>query len=72
MKIRAQMIDNDTLLKGIVEADETYIGGKPRYRKKKGEIVKSKRGRGTSKAPVSGRIGSARRESYCQTHGECR
>ena len=36
------------LLRGIVEADETYVGGKPR----KGNGQPSKRGRGTSKTPV--------------------
>lgn len=36
------------MLKGIVEVDETYIGGKPR--KGSGEV--NKRGRGTKKAPV--------------------
>lgn len=35
-------------LKGIVEVDETYVGGKPR----KGDGLYHKRGRGTSKAPV--------------------
>ncbi len=35
-------------LKGIVEVDETYIGGKP----KKNKEEKSKRGRGTKKTPV--------------------
>ena len=35
-------------LKGIVEVDETYIGGKPR----KGDGIERKRGRGTLKAPV--------------------
>lgn len=35
-------------LKGMVEVDETYIGGKPR----KGSKEKSKRGRGTKKSPV--------------------
>ncbi|MFC2169912.1 IS1595 family transposase, partial [Acidobacteriota bacterium] len=35
-------------LKGVVEVDETYIGGKPR----KGSEKKSKRGRGTEKFPV--------------------
>ncbi len=35
-------------LKGIVEVDETYIGGKPR----KGEDKENKRGRGTKKTPV--------------------
>ncbi|MXZ44211.1 MAG: IS1595 family transposase [Gammaproteobacteria bacterium] len=38
------------LLSGIVEMDETYVGGKPR---KKGE---SKRGRGTKKMPVIGAV----------------
>jgi transposase-like protein len=38
-----------SLLKGIVEVDETYIGGKPR----KGENREpNKRGRGTKKSPV--------------------
>ncbi|MBU4293911.1 MAG: hypothetical protein KJ770_07665 [Actinobacteria bacterium] len=30
MRIRRAMIDNSTFLMGIVEMDETYIGGKPR------------------------------------------
>jgi transposase-like protein len=38
-----------SLLKGIVEVDETYIGGKP---KKGGNGEPNKRGRGTKKAPV--------------------
>ena len=38
----------DKLLKGVVEVDETYVGGKPR----KGDGKEHKRGRGTSKAPV--------------------
>lgn len=33
-------------LSGTIEADETYVGGKPRYR------GKSKRGRVTKKSPV--------------------
>ena len=36
------------MLKGIVEVDETYVGGKPR----KGSGEKNKRGRGTDKTPV--------------------
>ena len=44
---QAMLTDQVGLLKGIVEMDETYIGGKPRY---KG----GKRGRGTKKAPVIG------------------
>ncbi|MDD5589086.1 MAG: IS1595 family transposase [Candidatus Nanoarchaeia archaeon] len=37
-----------SMLKGIVEVDETYVGGKPR----KGNDIINKRGRGTRKAPV--------------------
>lgn len=40
------------LLQGIVEVDETYVGGKPRKESKGESKPKSKRGRGTSKAPV--------------------
>jgi len=36
------------MLKGIVEVDETYVGGKPR----KGTGEKNKKGRGTKKTPV--------------------
>ncbi|MGQ0742640.1 MAG: IS1595 family transposase [Alphaproteobacteria bacterium] len=45
----------DVLLHGIVEADETYIGGKPRKGNKRGDDNKpNKRGRGTKKAAVLG------------------
>jgi transposase-like protein len=51
-RIRSAMKKGDllaSLLKGVVELDETYIGGKPR----KGENGEPhKRGRGTDKAPV--------------------
>jgi transposase-like protein len=48
-RIRSAMRENPlaSLLKGVVEVDETYIGGKPR-----GDGEKHKRGRGTKKAPV--------------------
>ncbi|MGP8153582.1 MAG: IS1595 family transposase [Smithella sp.] len=39
-----------SLLKGVVEVDETYIGGKPRKGSNNG--IHLKRGRGTKKAPV--------------------
>lgn len=42
------------LLTGIVEMDETYIGGKPR--KGRGGSGTSKRGRGTDKTPAIGAI----------------
>src|SRR5208282_1530275 len=62
MQIRKAMAEREQreLLSGVVEMDETYIGGKPR----KGNIGssgqgggdKSKRGRGTKKTPVVGMI----------------
>ena len=52
MRIRVAMIDQGELLKGVVEMDETYVGGKPR----KGTREKLKRGRGTKKVPVVGMV----------------
>jgi transposase-like protein len=42
------------LLSGVVEVDETYVGGKPRPQNKPaaGEAPKAKLGRGTDKQPV--------------------
>lgn len=51
MRIRRAMLDDGELLKGIVEMDETYIGGKPRKGGRPG-----KRGRGTKKTPVVGMV----------------
>ena len=42
------------LLHGIVEADETYVGGKPRKGNKREDDKPNKRGRGTKKVPVVG------------------
>ena len=52
MKIRDAMAhaEERRLLSGIVEMDETYIGGKPR----RGDGKPHKRGRGTLKTPVVG------------------
>ena len=58
-KIREEMSRKDKdLLSGIIEADETYIGGKPRRRKDKdGNLPPlGKRGRGTKKTAVIGAI----------------
>lgn len=47
-------------LKGTVEVDETYVGGKPRKENKGsngGEKPKSKRGRGTDRTPVMPLVG---------------
>jgi len=55
MRIRKAMLDDGKLLRGLVEMDETFIGGKPRKGgDKKGKPLK--RGRGTSKIPVIGMV----------------
>lgn len=48
--------DQSALLHGIVEADETYVGGKPRKGNKRSSEGKAKTGRGTSKAAIMGAI----------------
>ncbi len=53
MRIRKAMVEQRELMQGIAEADETYIGGKPRKGSGGGE---NKRGRGTKKQPVVGII----------------
>ncbi len=60
MKIREAMFDKDLrgLLTGVVEVDETYIGGKPG---KRGRVP---RPRGTKKAPV---VGMAQRGGVLRT-----
>lgn len=60
-KIRAAMQDDGVLLSGIIEMDETYVGGKPRKKGRKDDNDPkggdtSKRGRGTDKIPVVGAI----------------
>lgn len=59
-RIRAAMMTEEReLLQGIVEADETYIGGKPRKANRKDDRPKggsNPRGRGTKKVPVIGAI----------------
>ena len=55
MRIREAMVDKDAFLFGIVEADETYIGGKPRKNDKDSDDP-PKRGRGTKKLPVIGAL----------------
>lgn len=48
--------DQERLLHGIVEADETYVGGKPRKGNKRDDDTPNKRGRGTKKVPVVGAV----------------
>ena len=56
MKIRNGMVSDSALLTGIVEADETYIGGKPRKGANARPKGKNPTGRGTKKLPVVGAI----------------
>ena len=55
-RIRAEMAKKTSpiVLQGIIEADETYLGGKPRKKNKKADREPAKRGRGTDKTPVIG------------------
>ena len=56
-RIRAEMASKQAdLLQGIVEADETYVGGKPRKANKRDNDKPSKRGRGTAKVAVMGAV----------------
>ena len=57
-RIRAAMASDDQslMLEGIVEVDETYIGGKPRKPNRREDDKPAKRGRGTDKTPVIGAI----------------
>ena len=56
-RIRAAMAANQaSLLHGIVEADEAYVGGKPRKGNKRDDDTPSPRGRGTKKTPVIGAV----------------
>lgn len=56
MRIRKAMFEPEQrdLLQGLVEMDETYVGGKPRKNGDKSSKGESKRGRGTDKTPVVG------------------
>lgn len=56
-RIRSEMAKKGgALLQGIIEADETYIGGKPRKANKKEDRENAKRGRGTEKDAVIGAV----------------
>ena len=56
-RIRAEIAKKGgALLQGIIEADETYIGGKPRKANKKEDRENAKRGRGTEKDAIIGAV----------------
>ncbi len=56
MRIRRAMVGDGELLSGIVEADEAYIGGKPRRRNHHADATPAPRGRGTHKLPIVGAV----------------
>jgi transposase-like protein len=51
---QALVIEPDEVFTGVVEVDETYVGGRRRNQRKPQRAVPSKHGRGTSKTPVFG------------------
>lgn len=53
-EIRKATVEQRDLLSGIVEADETYVGGKPRKHNDGSTDDDVKRGRGTKKFSVVG------------------
>lgn len=58
-RIRTAMAEDPAqkaLLFGIVEADETYVGGKPRKGNRRDGDKPNKRGRGTKKVPFVGAV----------------
>jgi transposase-like protein len=59
-RIRRAMNNDNSLLSGIIEMDETYVGGKPRKDNKKDDDNEnntgSPRGRGTKKTAVVGMV----------------
>lgn len=56
MRVRKAMQSEGALLQGIVEADDRYIGGKPRKGDKRDDGKPGKRGRGTEKMPVASAV----------------
>lgn len=61
-RIRSEMVKKGNfLLQGIIEANETYVGGKPRKPNKREDFEPSKRGRGTEKTPVIGAVERGRK-----------
>lgn len=61
MRVRKAMTETPSLLMGLVEMDETYIGAKKIRKSSKdkdddGNYPKNPRGRGTSKTPVVGMV----------------
>ncbi len=53
-RVRKALKDDGQLLKGLVEMDEAYVGGKPRKRNKRDDDIDAPRGRATRKQAVVG------------------
>jgi transposase-like protein len=73
MQVRDAMYqpEHRNLLCGIVEMDETYVGGKPRRGSGKDVHIKHKCGRGTSKIPVVGMV-ERKGQVYAKVFGKSR
>lgn len=64
-RILAEMAKKGSvLLQGIIKADDTYIGGKPRKPNKRENFESSKHGRGTIKRQLSEQLSMAVRLSH--------
>ena len=76
-RIRAQMATEQAglFLEGIIEADETYVGGKPRRTNVRDEYQPAPRGRATRKTPVIGAVERggkvAAQVATCNVHRRC-
>ena len=55
-KQRIRSATKQSRLQGIVEADETYLGGKPRKANRRADATPAPRGRGTKKTAVIGAV----------------
>ena len=72
MRIREAMVDKDAFLFGIVEADETYVGGKPRKKDKDSDDPPQARPR-HEETPRHRRAGPRRQGgsgTLAQSHGQ--
>jgi transposase-like protein len=55
-RIREGLVDDGKLLRGLVEMDEAYVGGKPRKKNRRDDDTNAPRGRATKKTPVVGAV----------------
>lgn len=55
-RVRKALVDDGQLLRGLVEMDEAYVGGKPRKKNRRDDDTNAPRGRATKKIPVVGAV----------------